>query len=89
MAPEYVELRALAIGQRFRFFAEDLAQRGPCVLLEKGPGRATIRYEQPTTPLTRTFTARDRHGQLVERTITIRPSGLDEPCALGAQVVGL
>lgn len=82
--PKYVELRELPVGARFMFYADDLDHRGPCTLVEKGQGAAIIRYEPHT--ITRTFKARDRHGQMVERTITRTLSG-ESHCALGAQVV--
>lgn len=83
---EYVELRALEPGQRFLFAAEDLEHRGPCMLIEKGAGVATIAYEPHT--VTRRFKARDRHGQIIEREIAQTVSG-ESKCALGAQVLPL
>lgn len=86
MTAAYVELHTLPVGGRFRFFADDLKCGGPCTLIEKSAGRATIRYDN-AAPIARAFTARDRRGQLVERTI-VEPATM-EPCALGAQVVPL
>lgn len=78
----WVELRALEAGTWFRFvaFPDQVAQ-----LVEKGPGRALIRYTR-RDPETRTFEARARNGQKVTRTVTVKQAEL-EPCALGAQVV--
>lgn len=81
-----VELRALQPGQRFLFAAGDLSERGPCTLVEKGHGGATIRYE-PHVVTTR-FKARGKDGQLVEKSITQTLSG-ESRCALGAQVLPL
>jgi hypothetical protein len=86
MSRPYLELRELEAGTRFLFYADDLEQRGPCTLVSKGVGSATIDYEPRT--VTRTFKARDKDGQIVERTITQRLSGRTS-CALGAQVVAL
>jgi len=82
----FVELREIEPGQRFLFAAEDLEQRGPCTLVEKGHGGATIRYEPHT--VTRTFKARNKSGQIVERSITETLSG-ESRVALGAQVLPL
>lgn len=86
MTQPYRELRDLAIGQRFMLYADDLERRGPFTLVEKNMGTAKINHEP--TNRTRTFTARDRNGQPVERTITTIDSGA-EICSLGTQVVVL
>ena len=86
--PQWIELRELAPGTRFMFAADDHPHRGPCTLVEKTIGRAMIRYDQPKGPTSRTFEARDEHGQKVTRTIAVARPEL-EPCALGAQVVPL
>lgn len=83
---KYSELRDLPVGARFMFYADDLMRRGPCVLVDKTGGRASISYER-AQPTERHFTARDDHGQLVERTIIERTG--TEPCSLGAQVIAL
>lgn len=81
----WVELRSLEIGARFRFYA---FPDQTAVLVEKGSGRALIRYDQPRNQTTRTFTAHDSNGQLVTRTVTPKVADV-EPCALGANVVPL
>lgn len=86
MNRDYVELRELAPGTRFMFFADDLPNRGPCTLIEKGAGVAIIEYEPHQE--SRTFKARDAKGQIIEKTITRTLSGRSH-CALGAQVVPL
>lgn len=85
-AHPFVELRELEPGQQFLFYADDLPNRGPCTLVEKGHGGAVIRYEPHK--VTRTFKARGKDGQLVERSITETLSG-ESRCALGAQVMPL
>ncbi len=85
-APPFVELRELAPGSRFLFYADDLERRGPCTLVEKSAGAAVIEYEPQT--VTRHFKARDKDGQIVDRQITTTISGR-ERCALGAQVIAL
>lgn len=78
-----MELGELEPGARFRFlaFPEQTA-----TLVEKGQGRALIRYDRRATP-THTFEARDpKTGELVRKTIATKLPEL-EPCALGAQVV--
>lgn len=82
----FVELRELTPGQRFVFAAEDLPNRGPCTLVAKGPGSATIRYEPHAVE--RRFKARDNNGQLIERSFTEMLSG-ESRCALGSQVIPL
>lgn len=86
MSRVFVELRELQPGQRFLFAAEDLPERGPCTLVEKGHGGATIRYETHT--VTKTFKARGADGQVIEKSITQTLSG-ESRCALGAQVLPL
>ena len=86
MTRPFVELRELEPGQQFMFFAEDLPNRGPCTLIEKGHGGAVIRYEPHT--ITTRFKARDRNGQPIERSITQTLSG-ESRVALGCQVVPL
>lgn len=86
MTRPFVELRELPVGSRFLFWADDLPNRGPCTLVEKSAGAAVIRYEPHT--VTRTFKARDNHGQLIDRTITETLTG-ESRCSLGAQVVAL
>lgn len=82
----YVELRDLKPGQRFMLAADDLERRGPFRLVEKNLGTATIAHEP--TKRARTFTARDRKGQLVERAIMTIDKG-EEIVSLGTQVVPL
>jgi hypothetical protein len=83
----FLELRELEPGARFLFAAEDLPNRGPCTLVEKGPGSAVIEYEPHT--VTRTFKSRNlKTGQLEERAITQTLSG-ESRCSLGCQVVPL
>lgn len=81
--PAFVTLAALERGTWFYFlaFPDQVAQ-----LVEKGPGRALIRYAR-RDPERRTFEARDRNGQKVTRTVTVQRAAELEPCALGAQVV--
>lgn len=83
----YVELHELEPGARFRFFGfpDQVA-----VLVEKGPGRAMIRYARARAPEARTFQVRDRRtGERVARTIAVNHGDELAPCALGAQVVPL
>lgn len=80
------ELRELEPGQRFMFYADDLAERGPCTLVSKGEGGAIIMYEPHD--VTKTFKARAKNGEIIEKTITQHLSG-ESRCALGAQVVPL
>lgn len=83
----FVELRELQPGQRFLFWADDLPNRGPCTLVEKGHGGATIRYEPHV--VTKRFKSRNpKTGELEEREITETLSG-ESRCALGCQVVVL
>ena len=86
-AAAWVELRQLAPGTRFRFlaFRDQVA-----TLVEKGPGRALIRYDRSRDPDVRTFEARDpKTGARVRRTVVVHHANDVEPCALGAQVVPL
>jgi hypothetical protein len=82
----FLELRELEPGEQFLFFADDLPNRGPCRLIEKGPGSARIAYEPHQ--VTRRFKARGKDGQIIEREITETLSG-ESRCALGCQVVRL
>lgn len=83
----YAHLRDLAVGDRFRFYADDLPDsRVVYRLAEKSIGRCMIDGGPKTE--TRTIKGRDRKGQIVERTITAKVSGV-VPCAGGAQVVPL
>jgi len=77
------ELRDLYVGARFRFaaFPEQTA-----ILVEKGQGRALIRYDRARDFEARTFEARDRTGERVTRQITVDRTRDVEPCALGANV---
>lgn len=83
--PQWVELRELELGARFRFYG---IPEQTATLVEKGPGRALIRHETPRGAGTRPFKACDRRGQKVTRTITPTAPAV-EPCTLGAQVVPL
>lgn len=74
----WVELGELELGARFRFYG---IPEQTATLVEKGPGRALIRYDTPRGAGTRTFEARDRRGQKVTRTITPTAPAV-EPCAL-------
>jgi len=81
--PDYVELRTLELGVRFRFlaFPEQTA-----TLIEKGKGRALIQYDRKGE-MARAFDARDpKTGGTRHVEITLA-SHVTEPCALGAQVV--
>lgn len=83
----YAHLRDLEVGDAFRFYADDLLDSHVVYrLAEKGTGRCMI--DRGASSETRTIAGRDRRGQLVERVITVRVSGLG-PCAGGAQVVPL
>lgn len=86
MTRPFVELRELNPGDRFLFASEDLPNRGPCTLIEKGPGSATIEYSPHHE--TRRFKARDKNGQVIYREFTETLSGRSR-CALGAQVLKL
>ena len=81
------ELRDLAPGQRFAFFA---FPEQTATLIAKGQGRATIRYDK-TQDAERTFEAEQIiDGEKVRKTVTIRtPVMAERPCSLGAQVVKL
>jgi len=75
-----------APGTRFLFAADDLEHRGPCTLIAKNACVSIIAYE--THVVTRTFHARDRTGQIVERCITQTLAG-ESKCALAAEVIVL
>lgn len=83
----FVLLRELEAGARFMFFADDLPDRGPCTLIEKRVGSATIKYE-PHEKVTR-FRARNRKtGEMEEKEIRRMLSG-QSVCTLSAQVIPL
>jgi len=85
MSRPFVELRELEPGQHFMFAAEDLEFRGPCTLVKKNAGSATIDYA-PHEIVKRFRTRNRKTGEMIEREIKQTVSG-HSYCALGAQVV--
>jgi hypothetical protein len=82
----FVRLGTLEPGTRFMFYADDLPNRGPCTLVEKSSGSATIEYAPHEEVKTIKF--RDKDGQIKIREIRQTLSGRSY-CSLGAQVVPL
>lgn len=84
-ARPYVELRELAPGTRFMFYADDLPHRGPCTLEAKNVGSATIEYEPHVVEKAITFRNK-KTGAMETKTWKQTLSGRSI-CSLGAQVI--